>query len=228
MKNFRFETAKIHRQDLKNLKESTQKAFLENNTKLANMFGRDYAAIGVLDYNDLVQECHLAFLVAWERVNWARIETAKNPDAALWSFLKKSIINDVRHAINGKKDGIRIPTHKLWETKGKNLDDHLSILFPNFFSQDEWFALIDESDSIWDIEQLAIGLEEAMDAVLSPQEKRLLNLVYGIDCEKLSMKKLASMYQTSENNISKRKNRALKKLQENAKTKLIIENYYDI
>ena len=76
---------------------------------------QEYASIGVMDRNDLMQEAYLAFLNAYEQVNWNSIESAKNPEAELWSYLKKRTILDTNIAIRNNKDGMRITQYGLYQ-----------------------------------------------------------------------------------------------------------------
>ena len=211
--------------------------------KIAITFSREYAAIGTLDLNDLVGIANLHMINAvrnfdWEyeihvtgiKDAWIKVKDIKPEEqaAVMWKYVKKSVMLKLRNEITMYKDPMR--THRVNGDKRSNapLDNFLTQLFPDYFNE-EYYGIIDTSgDSMWDIEQLAVGLEVLMDEVLSFKEKDVLKSFYGIDCDKMSQQVLADYYKMSISSIQNLKFHAVNKLKEFRDNRNIIENYYTI
>ena len=198
--------------------------------KLAIQFSREYAAIGTLDMNDLVQMGNLHMIQAVHALDWSIIDGAHESEqpAIIWSYVKNRIKLGIRKEIDYLKDPMR--SHRMNGDKRSNapLDNFLTQLFPDYFNE-EYHGIIDTSgDSMWDIEQLAVGLEVLMDEVLSFKEKDVLKSFYGIDCDKMSQQVLADYYKMSISSIQNLKFHAVNKLKEFRDNRNIIENYYTI
>ena len=211
--------------------------------KIAIAFSREYAAIGTLDLNDLVGFANLHMINAvrnfdWEykikvtgiKDAWVQVKDIKPEEqsAVIWKYVKKSVMLKIRNEITMFKDPMR--THRVNGDKRSNapLDNFLTQLFPDYFNE-EYHGIIDTSgDSMWDIEQLAVGLEVLMDEVLSFKEKDVLKSFYGIDCDKMNQLVLADYYHMNHGALRKNISRSIKKLKEYQGSKEIIENYYTI
>ena len=198
--------------------------------KLAIQFSREYAAIGTLDMNDLVQMGNLHMIQAVHALDWSIIKGAHETEqpAIIWSYVKNRIKLGIRKEIDYLKDPMR--SHRMNGDKRSNapLDNFLTQLFPDYFNE-EYHGIIDTSgDSMWDIEQLAVGLEVLMDEVLSFKEKDVLKSFYGIDCDKMNQLVLADYYHMNHGALRKNISRSIKKLKEYQGSKEIIENYYTI
>ena len=63
MKNFNKKIYSLNMQDAVNLKSNIPFDYFKMASNIANSFSKDYAAIGVLDLNDLTQEGYLALLI---------------------------------------------------------------------------------------------------------------------------------------------------------------------
>ena len=189
--------------------------YLKGVVDIANGFNTEDKAAGVLDKNDIIQECYVALINAWNNINWDAIRASDEPQARIWAYLKKTIKLDARNSIHDKKDGIRIPHGKRWElNETKNVDDFLTQLFPtDFFSENaEAMGLYEEQIARYDIEQLGIGLDDVMTKYLSQKEKLVLESYFGVDRAQLSYKNIAKKLETNEANVRKIKERALKAL----------------
>ena len=178
-------------------------------------FNTEEQASGILDKNDIIQECYVALVNAWGNIDWDAIRGSDEPQAKIWAYLKKTIKLDARNAIHDKKDGIRIPHGKRWElNETKDVDDFLSQLFPpDFFSENaEAMGLYEEQITRYDIEQLGIGLDNVMEKHLSSKEKLVLEYYFGVDRPQKSYKYIAKMLNTTESNVRKIKQRGLEAL----------------
>ena len=211
--------------------------------KIAITFSREYAASGTLDLNDLVGIANLHMVNAVRNFDWEReikvpgVKDAyvkikdinpKEHAAVIWKYVKKSVTLKLRNEITRFKDPMKTTWNNGEKAPNAPMDDFLTQLFPDFFNE-EFTGIIDVIDtSSWEIEQLSVGLEIAMDEVLNFKEKDILKSFYGIDCDKESIRNLAHRYLMSEIGIRKGKDRSILKLQENKETREIIENYYYI
>ena len=178
-------------------------------------FNTEEQASGILDKNDIIQECYVALVNAWGNIDWDAIRGSDEPQAKIWAYLKKTIKLDARNAIHDKKDGIRIPHGKRWElNETKDVDDFLSQLFPpDFFSENaEAMGLYEEQITRYDIEQLGIGLDNVMEKHLSSKEKLVLEYYFGVDRPQKSYKYIAKMLNTTESNVRKIKQRGLESI----------------
>ena len=217
MKNFDRYTYQAHLSELPKCEDPfTVECYMRGALDIANGFNTEENAAGILDKNDMIQECYLALVEAWSRLDWDEVKAADEPQARIWAFLKKSIKLKARERVHNTKDGIRIPHSKRWDiTETKNVDDFLTQLFPpDFFSEnDERLGLLDdEYIGRYDIMILGEALDDVMRKHLSRNEQIVLESLFGVDRDQRSTKEVAIQLGTNENNIRKIKSRALKQL----------------
>ena len=219
MKKFDRDT---YRRNLKDVGQSIDndpfkiETYLRGAFDIANSFNTEEQASGILDKNDLAQECYYALCNAWSNLNWEAINEADDPKAHIWAYLKKTIKLDARYQVHQTKDGVRVPHYKRWEiNETKNVDDFLTQLFPT-----EWFA--DNAESLdlidygyntrYDIEQLGLAIEDIMRNDISQNERSVLEMTFGFNGNYKSNKDIAVYLKTNEVNVRKMKQRALGKL----------------
>lgn len=181
---------------------------------VAHAFLRHEKMVGIQDLNDIISECYMAFWEAWEKVDWIMVYAAKKPQAALWSYLKKNIQLNARHRINTHARAIKIPRYKRWEIRNtKRLDEFLWQLFPSghFEENAEEFGVAEDIVP-YDIEQLGFALDDVLSRHLSSYERSIVELSFGIECDKHSMKKIAAIHKRSVSAITSAKNTAMQKL----------------
>ena len=218
----------IYNRNLRDLR-SLDKTILKNTyyswvMDIANGFPTDQVSVGCLDRNDIMQECFLAFENAWNNLDWDAIHVTNEEDQPkiIWSYIKKSIKLKVRNRITYVKDGIR--TYSVDGTRlGKSVDDFLSILFDNFY--EDSIPIWEEPVSLWDIEMLAKGLDEAMRAKLKDNTRVILEMFYGIDTDRMSAKEIADYQQTTPKAVFRKKDEALKKLNCEETIQIIRKNF---
>lgn len=198
--------------------------------KIANQFNREYASIGALDVNDLIQAGNLGLLQAWNSVDWEMIENAPEPDAQLWSYIKKRIKWAIRREIDKYSQHISIPINKI-EKMRKHLsfeDQIFCDLFPNFF--DDQFPEYVEEIRPWDQEQLLDILNELIAKyILNHNHQQILKLSFGIDTiddKPMPQKEIAEKFRTTQSNIQNIKHRCIAKLK-NEDVEKIIKNFYE-
>ena len=230
MKNY---NRSLYRQHISEIPQTedpfVMETYMRGVVDIANGFNTEEQASGGLDKNDLLQECYVALIEAWNRMDWKAVENADQPQAAIWAYLKKSIKLKARERVHNKKDGVRIPHGKRWEiNETKNVDDFLTQLFPVewFGDNDERMGLYDD-DFItrYDIEQLSIGLEDVMLKFLSRKEQAVLEMSYGLDSHKMSSKKIGETLNITVSNVDKTKSIAIKKLK-NSEVEGYLKDFY--
>ena len=194
--------------------------------QIANTFTRDSAAIGILDNSDLIQAGNIGLIEAWAKVDWELIESSPNPQAQLWSFLKKRIKFAIRREIDSNGTFIKIPRRQL-EGHRKDLtsvDKILVSVFPKFFDR----GLV---EFVWDgssyqNERLGELLDDIIyNTIRSADHRIILGLCYGLDCDKMSHVDIANKFRTTISNIQNIKYRCIKKL-DTEENRIIIENFY--
>ena len=228
--------ASLHRKDMTKASSLLKKQdplmhhLLKWVPKIVINITREYPAIGTLDLNDLIAIGNYHLITAIDNVfKMNKPSLADIPEAehapVIWTYVKKSVLLKIRNEIDYLKDGVR--THSANGMPFVSAPEHnfVTELFPDFF--DEQFMLYhDNADTMWDIIQLGIGLDEAMDKVLSYDESKLIKKFYGIDQEKHSYKRLSKEFRKSTKALEITKRRAIKKLK-NEETRKIIQLYYD-
>ena len=180
MKNYDIEIYRMHLRDVREEDDPFKiETYLKGIMDLANGFNTEEQASGVLDKNDILQECYYVLVKTWNKMDLDAIrEEADNPQAYIWSYLKTTVKLQARDWIHAQKDGQRIPKNKRYEiTETKNLDDFLTQLFPPDFFADNAESLgltYEENLNRYDIEQLGIGLDNVMSKNLSVNEQLVL------------------------------------------------------
>jgi RNA polymerase sigma factor (sigma-70 family) len=174
--------------------------------KIARKFNTSESAIGALTLEDLIQEGMLGFVKAVAKVDHSLLDKSDDPDATLNSFLAKRIKGAIRRAININRSGIKIPEYVLNDMRN-NPEGNEKLLQEYFngsvisidgtvYSEngDEVTTLamrIPDDDDNFKKERLTSELLSIMDAVLTKREKKVVQLSFGIDCEKLPAKEIA-------------------------------------
>lgn len=170
--------------------------------QIARKFSTSDQASGVLSINDMIQEGNIGLIYAVDKIDWVTVDASEEPEKTLYSFLKKRIRGAIRRAIDINRGDIRIPEHKLNEIR--KIDDPTNKKVQMFFNS--LFLSIDEpttdsENNIMQIEDKSkdynINLMNAyllgiMKANLSEKEYDVLRLSYGLDCEKMSAKEIAT------------------------------------
>ena len=232
MKNYDIEIYRTHLRDLPESSDPLKmETYLRGVLDIANGFNTEEQASGVLDKNDIVQECYYILAKTWPKMDWDAIHELPEDEQQpyIWHYLKTTIKLQARDRIHEQKDGQRIPHYKRYEiAETKNVDDFLTQLFPaEFFAENaESLGLTyEESITRYDIEQLGIGLDNAMSNYLSNKEKLVLESCFGVDRPKLSSKQIAKDLGITVSNVDKTKFVALNKLK-TEETKNYLKDFY--
>jgi len=188
----------------------------------------EYAAIGILDINDLYQEAYLAFFEAYAKYKEDE-NKFENDGARVWSFLKKTTVLNFERQIRTVKDGIRVPERANFESNSINtnfLTKMFSQLEKVFFRNQEDVALTKwETDLVG--AYLDVHFDEYLDLKKSGErnfkgiERILIKEFYGLDAPRKTSKELAQSLKISPSTVDVVRKRALDKLKsEESKEKI--------
>ncbi|MGI9548838.1 MAG: sigma factor-like helix-turn-helix DNA-binding protein [Bdellovibrionales bacterium] len=193
----------------------------------------NYALIGCMTANDMYQEAYLAFLEAYDKIDWTMIDNVSETEkgAIVWSYLKKSTLLNFERQLRNKKDGIRIPERQLFNSDSINTNV-LTQLFSQidrvFFHNQEEVAL-----TKWETDLIGAFMDVHMDKYLDltrngnrdlkKNERAVLKALYGLDEVRMSYKDISDHYKVSQSTIRSVKERAIKRL----KTRESIEEIAD-
>lgn len=189
-------------------REINKKRKSEGKKAIRSFRSLDYAAIGIMDKHDLMQEANLAFLDAWNKADWNKIKNADSPGAMLWSYVRRTTNLNLARAIRELKDGMRIPEWFYLENKNvKTITSLFEVLGENLTS-------IENSVSIskYDKELLNSALRNYMSLYLNDKEIDVLVNFFGLNSESMSYNEMADFYGVSSASLRKTKERAINKL----------------
>lgn len=176
--------------------------FLPLVENLARKFSTSQQASGVLSINDLIQEGSIGLIAAVDRLDWSKLSDSNDLEKTLKSFLSKRIKGAVRRSIDINRGDIKIPEHKLIEMRKNDGKDRkiTEMFFNSIFSsidepvneqEDTYFQVADNSEP-YNIDLLNVYLLGIMKTYLSENEYHVVRMAYGLDCEKMSAKKIAA------------------------------------
>jgi RNA polymerase sigma factor (sigma-70 family) len=248
MKKYNVKNYVLHKQDLERVQEYKHR--FENRDqliidymplveKIVRKFSTSDQASGVLSVNDLLQEGYKGLIEAVDKIQETRLADSTDPERTLEVFLSKRIKGSIRRAIDINRGDIRIPEHKLNEIRKDNgKDKKMVALFFNsvFLSLDNNFGTEEEEPKVFQIEDkskpynidiLNKYLLSLMRMHLDDREYEVLRLSYGLDCNKLSAKKIAEKLNITGSanyvRVSQIKRDALDKLIDNVDPEQVID-----
>ena len=232
MKNYNIDIYRKHLSEIRDCKDPFKlESYLKGIIDLASSM-RVWDS-GTLDLNDIIQECYLIAAKLWNKMDFEKIKAeADDPQAYIWSYLKRTVKIQARDSILAKRDGQRIPHNEQWRLiQTKNVDRFLEAIMPTeWFVENELSLNLIEYDGLrlgrYDIEQLGIALNDVMNECLSYKEKQILEYGFGVDQDKLSSKKIAKKLNISVSNVDKTKFVAIQKLK-NKEVKEYLQEFYD-
>lgn len=187
--------------------------------EIAHRKNVEYASVGILDRNDLIQLASQCFIEAYSRVNWVRINNlpVDERQKALWGFLKSSTDLKFGTRIREYKDGIKVPDREMFSRADTKSDkeivfDAISSLFPQLTMETAFAHVEDYDDSSYHNELLVEILNNHFTEYLNPKERLIFEMSMGFDRDKMIAKDIAKELGTSESAIKVTKNRAMNKL----------------
>jgi RNA polymerase sigma factor (sigma-70 family) len=172
--------------------------------KIARKFNTSNESSGVMTLEDLMQEGFIGLFNALKLVDETTILNSPHPEKTFISFVSKRIKGSIRRAIDSNRSSIRIPEHKINDLRNNPEDNELLLLTylnNTFVSLSD--AIDDEGSTYADIiedqeeeykkDMLMERVKEVLSKYLTKREMTVLMHSYGIDCEKLPAKEIASI-----------------------------------
>lgn len=204
---------------------------------VARQFSTSDQASGVLSINDLLQEGYKGLIEAVDKIQETRLADSTDPEKTLQVFLYKRIKGAIRRSIDINRGDIRIPEHKLNEIRkdnGKN-KQMVALFFNSIFlsfdnkpdDEESQVFQIEDKSKPYNIDILNKYLLSLMRMHLDDREYEVLRLSYGLDCNKLSAKKIAEKLNITGSanyvRVSQIKRDALDKLIDNVDPEQVID-----
>ena len=190
----------------------------------------EYAAIGIMDQNDMIQEAYLAFLEAYNNLDWSKVNNVHENErgALIWGFLKKSTTLNYEKSLRKKKDGVRTPERELFsDTVNTNMltkiFDQLEIVFSR--NVDEVAITKYETDLVGAF--LDVHLDEFLDLTFKGErnkkgiERFVVKSFYGLDCVRMSAKEISEVLKISPSTVGVVRKRAVDSLKNELSKKII-------
>ena len=210
--------------------------FLPLVESIARKFSTAQQASGVMSINDLIQEGNYGLCAGVDRIDWDTILEAEDQSKRLKSFLSKRIKGAIRRGIDSNRGSMRIPEHKLNEIRKDFGEDKrmVELFFNSVFTslddgtpeqQNQANNIAEEKG--YNKEMLALYIKSLMLQYLNPKEYQVLRLSYGLDCDKMSAKEIASILgikgTSSYVRISQLKKQAIDKLIDNVNYSQVVD-----
>ena len=219
MKHYNRRFLTIHTEEMKRKGATNEipKRYFAMVEKVAKKVPKDYARIGVMDLNDIIQEANMALVVAWNNIKWDIINKAPKHERedAIHGFLFKSMTLQVKRRVHSQSDGMRIPEKgvSLNNTQSGKGKDMLTTLFPNWFKDfqgviDHWGEDVDDYAS----EQLGFFIEELLYRDFKYSDADIILWFYGIGHDRLSYKEIAERQGKRPKAINVKKHRLMESL----------------
>tara|TARA_R110002126_G_scaffold61530_3_gene159058 strand:+ start:1408 stop:2184 length:777 start_codon:yes stop_codon:yes gene_type:complete len=220
MKNFNKKIYALNQKSTLAMPSTIPRMYFKMASKIANSFSKEYAAIGVMNINDLNQEAWLALLVTWKNINWEYINSLKTPldkNKAISKYLSTSIKGLVSDNVKKNADGTSKPIKGIWNNKDKKRHTtgfgFLSVLFPQWFDN-EVLQIIDEDVYDYDYEKLGDYLEGWLKKY-TPKYHLMIKMFFGLDdiySKPKKIKEIAELYNMNTESVKKQKQRLINKL----------------
>ena len=178
-------------------------SFMPMVENIAKQFSTTEQASGVLSINDLIQSGAVGLTLAVDKVDWTTIKESNDSDKTLQAFLSKRIRGAIRRAIDINRGDMRIPEHKLNEIRKSNGEDKkiVEMFFNSIFlsidnqvkgEDDDFSYEIPDNSQPYNIDIMNKYLLGIMKEHLNDREYDIIRMSYGLDCDKMSAKDIAS------------------------------------
>jgi len=178
-------------------------SFMPMVENISKQFSTTEQASGVLSINDLIQSGAVGLTLAVDKIDWTTIKESNDSDKTLQAFLSKRIRGAIRRAIDINRGDMRIPEHKLNEIRKSNGEDKkiVEMFFNSIFlsidnqikSEDDDFSYeIPDNSQPYNIDIMNKYLLGIMKEHLNDREYDIIRMSYGLDCDKMSAKDIAS------------------------------------
>ena len=223
MKNFNKKIYSLNMQTTADIKSNIPFEYFKMATNIANSFSKEYAAIGVLDLNDLTQEGYLALLISWRNIKWKIINDIKNKvekQKAISKYLKKSIKGIISDRIKTNADGVKKPIKGIWDNKEqKKVSDGFSFvtkLFPHWFDTSV-INMVESEVYEYNYDILSEYIDTWAKKHL-PKYDLMFKMFFGIDdiySKPKKISEIARYFSMPMENVKKQKQRLIARIQSN-------------
>ena len=225
MKNFNRKIFSLNIAELKKLSKQSNIPvdYYKMAHKIANSYSKEYAAIGVMNINDLTQEGYYALLRSWRKIDWAyisKLDSQLDKDKAISKFLSISIKGLIGDQIKLNVDGSGKPIKGIWNNEDKKRYTtgfgFISVLFPHWFDSDV-LAIIEDEVYDYDYEKLGDYFDGWLEKYI-PNYNLMFKMFYGLDdvySKPKKMREIAKHFGTNIERVKKQKQRLLRKLKIN-------------
>jgi len=169
--------------------------------EIARTFSTSDQASGVMTINDIIQEANYGLIAAVDRLDWNIVNINDDVERQIKGFVSKRIKGSVRRNIDINRGDIRIPEHKLNEIRKNEGKDRelVEMFFNSIFSsidenedEEKPFDIEDKSKE-YNINLLNKYILSLMREYLNDREYDVLRMSFGLDCDKISAKKIAKL-----------------------------------
>lgn len=213
-------------------------SFMPMVENISKQFSTTEQASGVLSINDLIQSGSVGLVLAVDKIDWATINESNDADRTLQAFLSKRIRGAIRRAIDINRGDMRIPEHKLNEIRKSNGEDKkiVEMFFNSIFlsidnqikgDDDDFSYEIPDNSQPYNIDLMNKYLLSIMKEHLTDKEYDIIRMSYGLDCDKMSAKDIASKLNiegtASYVRVSQIKRDAIDKLIENVDPSQVVD-----
>jgi len=210
--------------------------FLPLVENLARKFSTAQQASGVMDITDLIQEGSKGLVQAVDKINWDVLMASNDIEKTLKSFLSKRVKGSIRRGIDINRGTMRIPEHKINEMRKEEGSNKLAVeaFFNSVFTSLD--ALVDNQKTAYDVpdnseqynkDLLTTYLISLLTTHLTKKEANIIILSYGLHCDRLSAKEIASKLNMNGDSayvrVSQLKRQAINKLIENVDHSQVID-----
>ena len=185
--------------------------------KVVNKFNRDDARVGVFDKHDLIQTGFVGLIEGYDRI-------IKSEGIVNVNYLEINIKGTIDRYLNYQGTGVAIPEYQLQKAKAEIVADRIFGAWMYSFRIDDINSKVDKEftaalrqhetlkeEESWDNVELNDELSNIM-WQLTNRERDVINMSYGINLPKMSMKEIAEHFDLSMSGIEKVKRNAIKKL----------------
>ena len=182
--------------------------FLPLVENLARKFSTSQQASGVMTILDLIQEGNSGLIKAVDRLDYLTLKESEDQEKTLKSFLSKRIKGQIRRNFGKDKKMVEMFFNSIF----LSIDDKPT-------EDDDTVYQIPDKSEPYNTHLLNIYLKSLMQKYLQEKEYEVLRLSYGLDCDKMQAKQIASVLGIEGSSayvrISQLKKQAVQKLIDN-------------
>jgi len=210
--------------------------FMPTVETIARRFATSQQASGVMSILDLISEGNFNLIKAIDKIDWDILQESEDQEKTIKSFISKRIKGGIRRAIDINRGSMRIPEHAMNEMRKNFGKDKKSVamFFNSIFlsidtprDEDDLLYQIEDKSTPYNQEFLNMYLKSLLQQHLTPKEYEVLNMSYGLDCDKYSANEIAAKLGITGKGayvrVSQLKKQAVEKLIENVDHSQVID-----